>query len=276
VKKPELSIVMITRDEAPRMEGFFKALQGLDLDHEVIVLDSDSRDATRAMAKARGARVYAVAWKGFAATKNAGFTKARAPWILSLDADENPDKEMLRSLSRIVRAPATQSKGGALAYTVNRLNYFLNRPVWRGGWHPDRQLRLFKRGAARFNDRLVHEGLETSPGVQVGQVKGLLHHHSYPDLSGYLSRMNRYTSLQAEELIKKKGAQPGLALARLIADPPYTFFKMYLLKLGVLEGRRGLALALLSASSTFWKYAKYWHRSWAARGGQAGEPWVAR
>ena len=271
LKKPELSVVVITRDEAPRMEAFFKALQGLELDFEVIVLDSRSRDETCELARARGARVFEVAWKGFAATKNSGFSKARAAWILSLDADENPDKEMLRSLTQVVRGKKAET-----AFKVNRLNYFLDRPVWRGGWHPDLQIRLFRRGAARFNDRLVHEGMEVLSGVKVGRLKGLLHHHSYSDLTGYLSRLNHYTSLQAEELMKKKGARPGLALARLIADPPYTFFKMYLLKLGILEGRRGLALALLSASSTFWKYAKYWYTSWQVRGGQPGKPWVLR
>lgn len=278
-KKPELSIVVITRDEEARMKPFFKALQGLELDHEVIVLDSGSTDSTRAKARACGARVYLVKWCGYAQTKNSGFAKARAPWILSLDADENPDKEMLRALFKVARRPAGRPASGPAAqtaYTVNRLNYFLNRPVWRGGWHPDRQIRLFKRGAARFNDRLVHEGMKVEPGVLIGHLGGLLHHHSYPDLSGYLSRLNRYTSLQAEELLAKRGVHPHAALFRLIFDPPFTFFKMYILKLGILEGRRGLSLAVLSGSSTFWKYAKYWHYSWKARGHEAGEPWIFR
>ena len=252
------------------MEALFRSLEGLDLGYEVLLLDSQSTDGTQALAKAHGARVLTVKWRGFAETKNAGFAKAKAAWILSLDADENPDKELLRSLAHVVRRPLS----GETVFTVNRLNYFLNRPVWRGGWHPDRQIRLFRRGHARFNERLVHEGMDAMHGAKVGDLKGLLHHHSYPDLSGYMSRLNRYTSLQAQELMEKKGARPILALLRLLADPPLTFFKIYFLKLGILEGRRGLALALLSASSTLWKYAKYWHRSWEAKGGKAGEPWI--
>lgn len=268
--KPELSIVVITRNEAARMEAFFKALEGLELSHEVLVLDSKSTDATVAIAKSHGARVSQVAWKGFAATKNAGFKKCAADWILSLDADENPDKELLRGLAATIRG------GRTAAYEINRLNYFLGRPVWRSGWHPDWQIRLFKKGAARFNERLVHEGMEAAEGIEVGQVRGLLHHHSYIDLEGYLSRLNRYTSLQAQELMNKKGARPGLALFRLLFDPPLTFLKMYVLKLGILEGLRGFALAALSASSTFWKYAKWWHLSWQAKGGTAGDPWILR
>lgn len=268
--KPELSIVLITRNEAAHMPAFFDALKALELRHEILVLDSRSTDATAALARSHGAKLIQVQWKGFAATKNAGFKKCAADWILSLDADENPDKEFLRSVTEIVRRNDTG------AFEVNRLNYFLGRPVWRSGWHPDWHIRLFKKGCAHFNERLVHEGMETPDGVRVGKVRGLLHHHSYVDLEAYLSRLNRYTSLQAEELLQKKGEKPYLALFRLVVDPPLTFSKMYFMKLGFLEGRRGFALAALSASSTFWKYAKWWHRSWQRRGGKAGAPWILR
>jgi glycosyltransferase involved in cell wall biosynthesis len=266
--KPELSILVITKNEGARMEAFFRALEPLKLRHEVLVLDSGSRDATAAICRKHGARLKQVPWRGFAATKNAGFKDCKADWILSLDADENPDKELLRCIEAALGA------GNPAAYSVNRLNYFLGRPVWRGGWHPDRQIRLFKKGCASFDSRPVHEGMVPAPGVAVQRLDGLLHHHSYPDLGGYLSRLNRYTSLQAEEWGSKHGARPALAAFRLIADPPLTFLKMYLFKLGFLEGRRGFALAALSASSTFWKYAKCWHASWKARGGSEGEPWI--
>jgi glycosyltransferase involved in cell wall biosynthesis len=268
--KPELSITVITRNEAARMPAFFEALKGLELSHEVLVFDSRSTDATASIARAHGAKVLQVQWKGFARTKNDGFKKCAADWILSLDADENPDRELLRSLTQIVR------EGKAGAFEINRLNYFLERPIWKSGWHPDWQIRLFKKGCARFNERLVHEGMEAKQGVPLGRAEGLLHHHSYVDLEGYLSRLNRYTTLQAEELMAKKGPRPLLALFRLLFDPPLTFVKMYFLKLGVLEGLRGFALAALSASSTFWKYAKWWHKSWEAKGGKAGKPWILR
>jgi glycosyltransferase involved in cell wall biosynthesis len=268
--KPEISILLITRNEAPRLPAFFAALKALELRHEILVLDSRSTDGTAEIARAHGAKVWQVQWKGFAATKNAGFKKCAADWILSLDADENPHQELLRSITETVRA------GKAGAFEVNRLNYFLGRPIWRSGWHPDWQIRLLKKGSARFNERLVHEGMEAVGGAPVGRVQGLLHHHSYVDLEAYLSRLNRYTSLQAQELMHKKGARPMLALARLLVDPLLTFFKMYLLKLGFLEGLRGFALAVLSASSTFWKYAKWWHASWEAKGGRAEEPWILR
>jgi glycosyltransferase involved in cell wall biosynthesis len=266
--KPQLSIQVITKNEGARMEAFFRALEPLTLRYEVLVLDSGSRDATASICRRHKARLKQVPWRGFAATKNAGFRHCRADWILSLDADENPDRELLRSVE------AALSRDEAAAYTVNRLNYFLGRPVWRGGWHPDRQIRLFKKGGASFDARPVHEGMVPAPGVGVKRLNGLLHHHSYPDLAGYFVRLNRYTSLQAEEWFAKRGARPLLACLRMLADPPLTFLKMYLFKLGILEGRRGFALAALSASSTFWKYAKCWQLAWKAKGGSEGEPWI--
>ncbi|MES2201539.1 MAG: glycosyltransferase family 2 protein [candidate division FCPU426 bacterium] len=268
--RPELSVLLIAKDEAPRLAAFFGSLKGLGLRYEVLLLDSGSSDDTVAIAKSYGARVLKVPWQGFAETKNRGFKACKAPWILSLDADENPDKEMLSALGSELRRPHP----AADAFSLNRLNYFLKKPVWRGGWHPDRQIRLFKKGAARFNQRLVHEGMVVEPGMRVGRLEGLLHHHSYPHLSGYLDRMNRYTTLQAEELFQKRGPRPAQAALRMLADPPLTFLKMYVMKAAYIEGKNGLFLSLLSSSSVFWKYAKYWHRSWEARGGKAGDPWI--
>jgi glycosyltransferase involved in cell wall biosynthesis len=268
---PKLSIVVLTKDEEARLPRFFAALRPLKLPYEVLVVDSGSRDRTVSLARAAKARVLKRPWLGFAQTRNRAFEDCRAPFILVLDADENPDPALLAAIERAV----TLEPAGL--WSVNRLNYFLGEPVRHGGWHPDRHLRLFPRGGAAFNERVVHEGMEpVVAGTPVRRLDGLLHHHSYPDLSGYLARLNRYTTLQAQELFSRKGARPATALARLLVDPPLTFVKMYGLKLGCLDGGLGLALALLSASSTFWKYAKWWHLGWVAQGGQVGTPWPLR
>ena len=266
--KPELSVVVLVKDEEARLPRFFEALRPLKLRHEVLVVDSGSRDRSAAIARAAKARVLMRPWRGFAQTRNLAFKECRGGFILVLDADENPDPALLAAIERAV----TLEPAGL--WSVNRLNYFLGEPIRHGGWHPDRHLRLFPKGRAAFNERMVHEGMEPlDPKDRPRPLDGLLHHHSYPDLSGYLARLNRYTSLQAQELYARKGDRPAAALARLALDPPLTFLKMYGLKLGFLDGGPGLALALLSASSTFWKYAKWWHRGWTGRGGDAGVPW---
>jgi glycosyltransferase involved in cell wall biosynthesis len=267
-KAPQLSILVLAKDEAARLPRFFEALRPLRLSYEVVLVDSGSTDKTVALARQHKARVLQRPWKGFAETRNIAFKDCKAPWILVLDADENPDNGLLAAIERAV---TLEPRG---LWRVNRLNYFLGSPIRHGGWHPDRHLRLFPKGAARFDLRIIHEGMEPlDPGLRLRDLDGLLHHHSYPDVQGYLARLNRYTTLQAHELMLKKGSRPGLALLRLLADPPLTFLKMYVLKRGFLDGALGFNLAALSASSTFWKYAKWWLHSWRSEGGDAGTPW---
>lgn len=269
--KPALSILLIARDEEARLDAFFAALKNLTLPYEVVMVEQGSRDATAALGRKHGARVVRLPWQGFAATKNKGITLCRAPWILSLDADENPGPELCRSVEAALRHPISEG------YETGRLNYFLGKPLRHGGWYPDWQMRLFRRGSARFNDRLVHEGMQLLPGHGgPARLKGDLHHFSYPSLTSYMERLNRYTSLQAQELMLRNGPRPFRAAARMVADPPLTFLKMLGLKAGFLDGAEGWMIAALSASSTFWKYAKWWHSSWKAEGGAAGPPWVLK
>jgi len=269
--RPKLSILVLAKNEEARLPRFFASLRVFSLPIEVVLVDSGSTDRTVAIARRAGARVLQRPWKGFAATRNLAVKDCKAPWILCLDADENPDPPLCRAIQRAV----TLEPAGL--WSVDRLNYFLGTPVRHGGWRPDRHLRLFPKGQAWFNERLVHEGMEpVAKGAPVRRLEGLLHHDSYPDLSGYLARLNRYSSLQAQELFQRRGARQGLAALRLLLDPPLTFLKMYVLKAGLLDGALGLNLALLSASSTFWKYAKWWHLSWTAEGGQLGLPWPQR
>jgi glycosyltransferase involved in cell wall biosynthesis len=269
--KPELSIVVLVKDEEARLPRFFQALRPLKLRHEVLVVDSGSQDRSAALARKAGARVLRRPWAGFAATRNRAFAACKAGWILVLDADENPDGALLAAVERAVRLEP------ACLWRVNRLNYFLGEPVRHGGWFPDRHLRLFPKGKAEFQERVVHEGMRPlDAALALRDLDGLCHHHSYPDLAGYLARLNRYTSLQAQELFERKGARPATAVLRMLVDPGLTFVKMYALKLGCLDGGLGLAVALLSASSTFWKYAKWWQLGWRAGGGDAGVPWPLR
>jgi glycosyltransferase involved in cell wall biosynthesis len=252
--KPKLSILVLVKDEAPRLPRFFAALKPLGLPHEVLLVDSGSRDGSRALGARLGGRVLRARWEGFSTTRNRAFASCKADWILVLDADENPEPALLAAIERAL----TLEPPGP--WSVNRLSNFLGQAVRHSGWHPDRHLRLFPKGSARFNDRLVHEGMESLvPGAKVRHLDGILRHDSYPDLDSYLARMNRYSTLQAEELLRRKGARPWTAGIRMFADPPLTFLKMYVLKRGFLDGSTGLVLALLSGSSTFWKYAK-WRR----------------
>jgi len=136
-------------------------------------------------------------------------------------------------------------------YRIPRKSFFGKEWVRHGGWYPDYTIRLWRRGAGRFVDRSVHEVVRVEG--KVGTLRGDLLHHTYMDTADFVERMNRYSTLGAAEL-RKKGAR-GAAFD-LLFRPPFTFFRMYVLRRGFLDGALGFRLAVLYAMYTFLKYAK--------------------
>jgi hypothetical protein len=100
-------------------------------------------------------------------------------------------------------------------------------------------------------DRSVHEVVRVEGAV--GTLRGDLLHHTYMDTTDFVERMNRYSTLGAGEL-RKKGVR--CTTFDLLFRPPFTFFRMYVLRLGFLDGALGFRLAALYAMYTFLKYAK--------------------
>jgi hypothetical protein len=119
------------------------------------------------------------------------------------------------------------------------------------GWWPDEVLRLFKRGTARFNERIVHESVQYIG--KVGVLKEPLEHHSYGSASDCLSRVDSYSTLGAQQLYKN-GKKAGLL--KIAAKSFFMFIRIYFLKMGFLDGRAGLLVAFTSAEVTFYKYVK--------------------
>jgi len=127
----------------------------------------------------------------------------------------------------------------------------------RGGYWPDQKMRLFRRGAARFEDRQVHEDAKLmGPGAALNSP---LLHHSYPTLSDYIDHMNRYSSLGAEMVVAK--GRVRFSFINIVLRPMFTFIYNYFLRLGFLDGREGLLLHLYHAVYVSWKYAKAWELS---------------
>jgi len=223
-------------------------------------------------------------WKGYAAQKNSAIEKATGEWILSLDADEEISKQLT---SEIVLAFADQkgrerTQGVAenapdplqailkvqlesgiplnrftFGFWIPRQNFFLQRWIRHGGFWPDSKMRLFRRGAARFEDRAVHEDAKLD-GPEA-TLSGALIHHSYPTLSDYIDHMNRYSSLGAEMVVAK--GKVRFSFINIVIRPLFTFIYNYFFRLGFLDGREGLLLHLYHAVYVSWKYAKAWELS---------------
>ncbi len=274
-----LSVVIITYNEEVNIGRALESVMPLVCQGkgEIIVVDSGSTDRTVEIAKSLGAKVYVEEWKGYAGQKNSAIDKATGEYILSLDADEEVSSELADEIERTVRAQpaiykvAQKTPDGHLAplsvngFWISRSNYFLRRRIKHGGFWPDRKLRLFRRGTARFKETLVHETLELQPSLGAGitatprRLRGALIHHSYPTLSDYIDHMNRYSSLGAAMVVAK--GKVRFSVHDIVLRPMATFIYNYFFRLGFLDGREGLLLHLHHAVYVCWKYAKAWELS---------------
>jgi len=241
-RPPRLSATIITKNEARDLPACLASLTFCD---EIIVVDSGSTDDTVAIAEARGCRVIIrTDWVGFGAQKQRALDAATGDWVLSIDADEViPAKLALEIQAAIERRDAA-------GYRVNRLNFFLGKPLRHGGWYPDRHLRLVRRESARFSEDLVHESLHVD-----GQVRDLatdMPHQSYRDLGEVLEKQRQYALSGGEQrrIRNKKSGGVGKAALRAL----WTFVRLYLFKRGFLDGRAGFLAAAANAQEIFWRY----------------------
>lgn len=242
------SVIVITRNEAQNIDD---CLRSVSFSDDIIVVDAESTDDTVTRAKRYNANVFVKPWMGFAAAKQFGLTQTTHDWVLWLDADERVMPELAEEIRRTL-----QSGPRFAAYTVARRAFFLGKWIRHSGWYPGRVARLFNKQQARFNDAAVHEGLEINGAV--GELKHDLLHYTDPNIYHYFSKFNRYTTLATEGL-EKKGKY--FKLTDVIIRPWWQFMRMYVFRLGFLDGIQGFLLAVFSSAYVFTKYAKLWERS---------------
>jgi len=237
-----LSVVLIAKNAASQIEACLSSAAFAD---EIVLVDSGSTDATRDIATRHGARVVHKEWLGFGPQKQFAVEQARNDWVLCLDADERVSPELRASIERALAAPT------APVYRMARCNRFLGRWLRHGEGYPDWSSRLFDRRQARWSDDPVHE--KVLYAVTPGTLSGDLLHESAEDLSRYLDKQNRYTTLAAEQLYERGRSAGAFSL---IASPLVRFFKFYVLRLGFLDGLPGLAHVAVGCMNSFMKYAK--------------------
>ncbi|KPK77885.1 MAG: hypothetical protein AMJ89_01635 [candidate division Zixibacteria bacterium SM23_73] len=243
---PKISTIVITRNEEKNIR---RCLSSIDWVDEIVVVDSGSRDDTKKIASEFTKRIFDIKWEGFGKTKSFAKDKASHQWILSVDADEVVTQDLKDEIQKI-----TKSEDSLDGYYIPRKSNFLGKWIKHGGWYPDYVLRLFKKDNAKFNHSMVHEKVEVNG--EIGYLKNALLHYTDPTFDHYLEKLNRYTSLGAEELYRKG---KRTKLFDIILRPWAVFFKMYFVKKGFLDGVSGFILAVSSGFHVFSKYVKLWH-----------------
>ena len=244
----KLSSIIIARDEEYNIERCVISQQGI-IDEIVVLIDSRTNDRTLEVANSfSNVIAEVVEWKGYAQTKSFAVSKTSNEWILWIDADEELTDELKKELNAF-KSQTPQYK----AYDLARRAFFLGKWIKHSGWYPSRVTRLFNKKFCSFNELEVHEHLKVDG--EIGNLKNDLNHHTDPNIEHYFIKFNNYTSLGAKDAASKgKRAK----ISDIIIRPAFLFLKMYIFRLGFLDGVHGLILAVFSSAYVFTKYCKLW------------------
>jgi glycosyltransferase involved in cell wall biosynthesis len=247
--RPTLGVAIIALNSEARLA---QCLEAVSFAQEIVVVDGGSTDATLAIAQAHRARVLVEReWPGFGPQKNRAVAALSTDWILSIDTDEIVTPELAASIRDAIHAPQAD------VYALDRMSSFCGHWIRHSGWYPDWVPRLFRRGAARFSDDLVHERLIFA--TPAARVAGKLLHYSYEDFETVLRKLDAYSSAGARQrLAAGERSSLGQALARGV----WAFVRTYVLRGGFLDGRAGFMIAAYNAQTVYYRFLKL---DWAAR-----------
>ncbi len=246
---PSISAVLIVKNEASKLRDCLRSLSWAD---EIIVLDSGSSDETLSIAQEFSAKIFVDAdWQGFGVQRERAASFASSDWIFMIDADERVTPELQESILQAVQqTPAI--------WFVNRLCWCFGRFIKHSGMHPDWVPRLYPRNQAMYDATRVHERLVNSHHLPEKKLAGHLLHYVYDSIRHQQQKAAHYAEEWALQRVKagKETSLVGAVLHTLAC-----FLRMYVFRLGFLDGKQGFLLALLLSQSTFAKYAELWDRT---------------
>lgn len=244
-----IAAVIITKNEQDSLRDCLESLRWVD---EIIIVDSGSTDSTEAIAREYTEHFYVNAeWPGFGKQKQLAQSYATSDWILAVDADERIDDTLRENILAMLENPPQNT-----VYNLNELTWVFGRFLKHSGWYY-RHVRLYPNKLTQYNDNLVHESVIIPQGCQVAELDGDILHYSYQNLNHYLVKSAGYAKAWADQR-QARGKKASLSQGMIHALG--CFLKMYLLKRGFLDGKQGFLIAVLSAHSTFVKYADLWAR----------------
>ncbi len=237
-----VSVTILTKNSKKYWREVLDSLQAFD---EVLVYDNGSIDNTLEIAKTfPNVKIVIGTFEGFGPTHNKASNCAKHNWILSIDSDEIVTPEMTQEIKSTTLQEDT-------VYSFPRHNYFNGKFIRWCGWYPDRQYRLYNRTQTQFTDAQVHEAIQITKMHHVS-LKSPILHYSYDSLSDFLTKMQSYSKLFAEQNKGKKSSSPLKATSHAI----FAFIKSYFIKRGFMGGYEGFVISTYNAHTAFYKYLK--------------------
>lgn len=242
-KNSKISALIITYNEMGYIE---KCLDSIAFADEIIVVDSYSTDGTYEYLLERpGVKVIQHPFENFTRQKSFAVSRATNDWILFLDADEVVPQGLQQEITDTVKKGTEHA-----AFWFYRQFMFDNKPLRFSGWQTDKNYRLFRKSMARFSDRkIVHETLEVDGSSGILQEK--LIHYCYKHYEDYKGKMLHYGRLKAQEDFYKENPFNYLLM---VVKPAWKFANHYLLRLGILDGKKGMIICYLNALGVLERY----------------------
>ncbi len=281
---PKIDVIIPTRNEARHIAMTVRSAKTLG---RVFVLDSQSTDDTQQLAREAGAEVYENPFVSYAQQKNWGLENLplTGDWVYILDADELIPAALRDEVFRVTANP-----GQTTGYYINRRLFLFGRSVRFGGLYPSWNLRLFRRGKARYEDRSVHEHMICEGPTTY--LKNAMLHIRLDTVQRFIGKHIHYADLESDEWVRHRfGVGGGAKVERLFRDslrarqwlrrnawprmpfrPMLRFFYMYVLRLGILDGRIGLHLAILMSQYEYMISLLYREKVSAIRAGKVNQP----
>lgn len=242
----KLSVVIITFNEE---KNIFRCLNSVkSIADEIVVLDSFSTDNTEKICKENGVKFFQHKFDGHIEQKNRAITYASHPYILSLDADEALNDELINSIKNI------KSNFSNDGYYMSRLTNYCGHWVRHCGWYPDKKLRLWDSRKGKWTGINPHDKYEMFDGdKKIGYLRGDILHYSYYTLDDHYRQVEYFTNISAKAYFEKKKNAPWF---KLLINPIAKFFGSYIVQLGFLDGKAGYLISRISAYATYLKYKK--------------------
>lgn len=237
-----ISVTILTKNSQKYLAEVLTALRYFD---EVVLFDNGSTDNTLTIAKEfPNVTIHVGTFEGFGPTHNKASNLAKNDWILSIDSDEVVTNELAHEIKNLSLDPDC-------VYCFPRHNYFNGKFIKWCGWYPDKQYRIYNRTKTRFTDAQVHEAVIVKD-MRIVELRGPIIHYSYDTLADFLSKMQSYSTLFAEQNKGKKKS----SLLKALGHGWFSFFKSYVIKRGFMGGYEGFVISAYNGHTAFYKYLK--------------------
>jgi len=235
-----ISVCILTKNASATLPATLESVRAFP---EVVILDNGSTDQTEQIARSfPNVRYFSAPFIGFGPLRNQAATLARSDWILALDSDEVLSPPLVEEILRLKLEKQS-------AYSIPRHNFYNGKQIRGCGWGGEQIARLYHRSHARYSEAQVHESL-IAP--RIDSLCSPLLHTPYRSTADFLSKMQHYSTLFAQQYRHKKSS----SLSKAIFHALFAFFRSYILKGGLFCGSEGFTISIYNANTAFYKYLK--------------------